>query len=718
MIRKTEQTSTAQEGLSRLVTLIWQHRAVFTACLLLSALVAAIGFARAPKRYHSEAVVALDVRKLQALPSESVMSPLPQESPVLRTEIDIIGSRSMAERVYANLRLGPSAIDTGGKNDRIVAGGNPDVYRKAIDEILNNVRVINDGRSYTIYISYTATDPVLAATIANGFAAAYIDYQIDLQTTATRRVSEWLGERLVSLQKKLEQSERGAAEFREKEGLVNTGGTSLQAQQLSGLNTELTALQARLAGTRARLATATEVLRTGEGVGLVEVLSSPAIQLLRAEEARVIRVIADINQSGARMNPQRPQLESQLASLKTQIGEEVSQIVSSLRNEIDINQKQQREVYANLQEVQRAMSAASIATVHAGQLEREANANRSIYETYLARYKQMIEQDGIATAEARIITQAMPGTKPTSPDRMLWALGALLLGTISGAGAALLMGVNSRSVGSIGTLQQQTGLAVIGRVPRMRTGEIKAGPGMFSGSAADFHCAVADIQTSIQLNQAKANGRSQVIAFTSSVDGEGKTFVVTNLARSLASSGLNVLVIDANLRDPSIGDAFGIQSAYHLARAMQGATPFDDVIHHDPLSPVDVIVSERQATPPDFILGADSFAALIAEMRHRYDLVLIDCPSATYELDLMRLAGMADAVAFVVDRERADRKNLENAVARLRANGEQVVGMVVNGVRRRKRGRDKTASSVIVDTAGSRQLKPSPRPTVLAGEAR
>ncbi|KQS76655.1 polysaccharide biosynthesis protein [Rhizobium sp. Leaf384] len=716
MIRNTEPSSQARGGLSRLAGLVWQHRFLFTACLLLSGLVAAMGYMRAPKRYHSETVVALDVRKLQALPSESVMAPLPQESPVLRTEIDIIGSRSMAERVYANLGLGQPAADINGKNSRFATAVNADGRAKSVDELLDNVRVMNDGRSYTIYISYTARDPVFAATVANAFATAYIDYQIDLQTTATRRVSEWLGERLVSLQKKLEVSEQSAAAFRQKEGLVGVGGTNLQAQQLSGLNTELTTLQARLAEVRARLATATDVLQKGEGVGLTEVLSSPAIQLLRAEQARVVRGIADIDQSGARMNPQRPQLESQLASLKSQIHQEVLEIVSSLRNEIEVNQRQQSEVYRNLQDVQHVMSVASMATVQAAQLEREANANRSIYETYLARYKQMIEQDGIATAEARIITRAMPRAKPASPDKVLWALGALLAGTACGLGAVWLRGLNCRSIGSVATLQQKTGLSVFGRVPRMRPGEIQVGPAMFSGKANDFHCAVAEIRTSIQLAQTTQQGKSQVFALTSSAQGEGKTFIVTHLARSLASSGLKVLVIDANLRDPSIGEAFGVFSAYHLARAVKGNLAFDDVLHRDPLSPVDVIVAERQATPPDFILGAVNFKLLIAEMRTRYDLVLIDCPSCTFELDLARIACMVDAVAFVVDPERADSLVLQAAADRLRAKGDQVLGMVLNGVRRRKPRSRNRAGPVILDPAGSRQMKPGPRSALLAGE--
>ncbi|SMF52608.1 capsular exopolysaccharide family [Xaviernesmea oryzae] len=708
-----------QDGIPRLLAIIWERKTVVLLCLLASFAIAAFGYWQSPTRYKSEAILALNVRKLQALPTESVVSPLPQESPVLRTELDIIGSRSMAERVLIDLQKANPPNSQPGKYARL--SSDPDAIRKdveaqkQIDDLLTNVRVMNDGRSYTIYISYYASEPAYAAMVANAFGEAYIDYQIDLQTTATRRVSEWLGERLGSLRTKLEDSEKAAAEFREKSGLIDTGGITLQAQRLSGLNAELTSLQARLAGSKARLATALEVQQSGDSVGLTEVLSSPTIQLLRAEQARVIRAIAEIDESGARMNPQLPQLSSQLASLNKQVGQEISQIIDSLRNEIAINEKQQGEVEARLKDVQRAISATNMAVVQSAQLDREAAANRSIYETYLARYKQTIEQDGIATAEARIISRAMPSRNPTSPDARLWGLAALLLGMSTGLVAALVLNFMDRSIGSVSALQQKTGLAVIGRIPRIPPKEVRNRSGKPGSGTADFDSAVADLKAYIQLSE----DRARVIAFTSSADHEGKTFVVANLARSLALSGVKLLVVDANLRDPGLAREFQIQPSPHLARAIAREISFDEVIQRDPASGVDIIAAPADGAPPDFTLGNKGFAALIAEMRQRYEFVLIDAPSASHDLDLLRIASLSDTVTFVVRSGVGDSADIENAVIKLRVAGKHVIGIVLNGVRRQKQRR-RSRWRGMFGTKGTSGQKPAftPRPSIVVSNAR
>ncbi|KJF72837.1 GumC family protein [Agrobacterium arsenijevicii] len=674
-----------QEGISRFIAILRERRKAVFLCFLASFAIAAIGYARSPIRYKAEAILALDVRKLQALPTESVVSPLPQESPVLRTELDIIGSRSMAERVLVILQK-ERVLDARQPKSEL-PNTDPAVRRndaetaKLIDDLMTNVRVMNDGRSYTIYISYYAGDPALAAKVANAFGEAYIDYQIDLQTTATRRVSTWLGERLVSLRTELEESERQASQFREKSGLIDTGGIPLQSQRLSSLNVELTTLQAKLAGSKARLATALELQKSGDGLAITEVLSSPTIQLLRAEQARVIRAIAQIDESGATMSPERPQLSSQLSSLNKQVDSEISQIIAALRNEIEVNETQRQEVQASLDDAQRAISTTNMAMVQSAQLDREAAANRSIYETYLARYKQTIEQDGIATAEARIISSAMPSRKPTSPDESLWGLLALLLGCGTGLATAFILNFTDRSVGSIASLQQKTGLNVIGRIPRISFGEFQNKPGKFSSGAADFYSAFADLQTHIQLAESKA----KVIAFTSSTDREGKTFVIANLARSLAMSGVKLLLIDANLRNPALGPEFDVESTSHVAYAVSREVSLDDVVQRDEASGVDIIVAEKGDLPPNLVLGNKRFAGLIAEARQRYELVLIDAPSVAYDLDLLRIATLSDAVAFVVRQDVADGASMKNAVIKLRVAGRPITGIVLNGIRRQRK---------------------------------
>ena len=449
MIWSEKQSAPEEFVLPRVLTVIVERRWSILACLVAGVAIAAVGYLDQPSRYGAEAVLALDVRKFQALPTESVVSPLPQESPVLRTEVDIISSRSMAERVLADLQaegidaakgFGLTAENGAGQaalSDRMNRAGTD--RRVLLDSLISGVRVTNDGRSYTIYVAFSGMEPEFTAAVANAYAEAYINYQVDVQTTATRRVSDWLGTRLVSLRSELERSEHAATLFREKSGIAKSNGTTLLSQQIAGLNTELARLRAQLAGSVARLATAVDMSDGKTGLALPEVLNSVAIQQLRTEEARLKRQLAAISESGAVKNPQIPELTSQLETIQAQIGAEVEQIVDSLRTEIEVTRRQQTGLEASLKQLQAEMSNANEAIVQADQLDREASANRAIYESYLTRYKQTIEQDGIAMAEARIISRAVPSGSPSSPSASAWLIGGLVFGLAAGAVAALLL---------------------------------------------------------------------------------------------------------------------------------------------------------------------------------------------------------------------------------------------------------------------------------------
>ena len=204
---------------------------------------------------------------------------------------------------------------------------------------------------------------------------------------------------------------------------------TLQSQQIAALNAELATLRAKLAGAEARLSTAIEASENNSGVALSEVLNSPGDPGTSdgtiPDRARIFRKSRRAEQLKASSSRS---LTRSLNSLKGQIGAEVQQILDSLRNEINVTHLQQASVEANLKELQDSMSTANKATVQADQLDREASANRAIYESYLTRYKQTIEQDGIATAEARMISRAVPARSKVSPRLSSW----LALGGIGG----------------------------------------------------------------------------------------------------------------------------------------------------------------------------------------------------------------------------------------------------------------------------------------------
>ena len=676
-------------ALPRIFGILWRRKLVVLAGMVLCIGLAIIGYMRSPAQYRSEAILALNVRKLQALPTESVISPLPQDSPVLRTELDIIGSRSMAERVLARLdREGftpdgklvsgeQTVSPTRGEDESdTTASADEDRNRSRIDTLLSNVSVMNDGRSYTIYINYRADNPVYSAAVANAFGEAYLDYQVDLQTSATRRVSDWLGGKLVSLRTTLEQSERAAADFREKSGLEKANGMTLQSQQVAALNAELANLRAKLAGTEARLSTAMEAANDKNGVALSEVLSSQAILPLRAEQARIERQILEIKQSGATQSAQLPQLNSQLDSLKVQIADEVRQVISSLRNEINVLQRQQSAVESNLKEMQDAMSAANQALVHADQLDREAAANRGIYESYLTRYKQTIEQDGIASADARMISRAVPAMSKASPKLQTWLAMGMIGGGVLGVVAAFLLELRDRSIRSPATLEQTTRLPIIGRIPQMSMRERKETARMVTDGQSSFGRSIADLQASLLLSGSPKASRA--IAITSAGDKEGKTLVVAALARSLSATGIRTVVVDANFSNPMIAQEFGDQFGPYLEEVIRGRQTLEAAVQHDLSSTIDFVATQSCEVPAEFLLGHEQFAKLISQLKRQYDIVLIDTPAVSSRADAIRVASLADTTVLVVRRDTANTDDVVAAVGRLRADGRKVCGIVLN----------------------------------------
>lgn len=687
-------------ALPRIIGILWRRKLVVLAGMAICMGLAVIGYMRSPAQYRSEAILALNVRKLQALPTESVISPLPQESPVLRTELDIIGSRSMAERVLARLdqqgftpdgqlvpaeqRKPPAATDN--SEFDASASTDEDRNRSRIDQLLSNVSVMNDGRSYTIYINYRADNPIYSAAVANAFGEAYLDYQVDLQTSATRHVSDWLGGKLVSLRTTLEQSERAAADFREKSGLEKANGMTLQSQQVGALNSELANLRAKLAGTEARLSTAIEAANNSNGVALSEILSSQAILPLRAEQSRIERAILEIKQSGATQSAQLPQLNSQLASLKAQIADEVQQIISSLKNEINVIQRQQAMVETNLKQMQDAMSAANQALVHADQLDREASANRAIYESYLTRYKQTIEQDGIASADARMISRAVPAMSKASPKLQTW----LALGTIGGAFlgvmAAFLLELRDKSIRSPEALENATRLPIIGRIPQMSVRERKDSARMVIDGQSSFGRSIADLQASLLLSGSPKVSRA--IAITSAGDKEGKTLIVASLARSLSATGIRTVVVDANFHNPMIAQEFGDQFGPYLEEVIRGRQTLEAAVQHDLSSTIDFVATQSCEVPAEFLLGHEQFAKMIAQLKRQYDIVLIDTPAVGSSADAIRVAALADATVLVVRRDTANSNDVMAAVSRLRSAGRTVCGVVLNSDRQRGKSKD------------------------------
>ncbi|MBS7702128.1 GumC family protein [Chelatococcus asaccharovorans] len=652
-----------------------------------------------PARYTAEASLVLEARKVQVILQDAVVSRLPQDSPVLRTELDVISSRSLAEKALEKLggaKSGEDASPAAAAPPLALSSLSqywpwsrahaPETLaessvRSEVDRLLNGLRVSNDGRSYTIFIAYTDRDPVYAAQVANAFADSYLDQQTGLQAGATRQASAWLGKKLDDLRSTLQSSEMAVEDLRSKSGLVESNGTPLQVQRLDALNRELVIARASRAGAEARLATARQLAQDDTGTGAAtfpEVLNSPVIQLLRKDQAQFSRELMSLESAGASKSAQIPALKSQLEALQRQIATETERVLLSLANEVDVARRKEEALASEFGALQASNAASSDALIHVKQLEREAEANRAVYESFLNRYKQTLEQEGLATPEARLVSRAEPPRRPSTAR-----LPMLVFGLVGGFGVGLALAMMMEHlddrVRDAARLEDGTGAKILGQiplVPAMLRAGAAVSPVMRPGSA--YSRAFSKLQATLGL--APQTGSAKVIMATSAAAGDGKTTTCVSLARSMARGGEKVVVLDADWHRPAVAALLRGGLAPGLADVVRGSATLAESLQVDRQSGVHFIAPGLTEGLPHSVLGSEAVGAAIAQLRQRYDIVLIDTPPVLSSAETALLSRFADATLFVVRWGATSTRDVVAGLRELSLCGLDRVNLVLNGV--------------------------------------
>ncbi|MFC5518430.1 GumC family protein [Kaistia terrae] len=684
-------------------------------------------YASQPQSYRAEAVMALDVRRIQGMPIDQVVTPLPQESPVLRTELDMIGSRVMAQRVLAKLAeagVDPFAVESGEapSGNQPSGGGQPaqvasgqsgsagedhaavpppdlagedrsaEVAAMREDRLRAGLKVVNDGRSYTIYIAYSAADPEIAARVANAYARAYLAYQDDVQIDATRRVSDWLSDRLRILAARLEQSEKEAERYRASSGLLEIDGVTLTAQRLSALNTELMAARAAHATAAARQKTAARLAADKDGLdSFTEVLGSPIIQQLRTSQAQFERRLRVLKDTGAAQSAEIPALASELDAVRQQVTEEVGHILASLQNEIDAAARRVASLESELRTAQANYGASDLARVKLEALVREARADRAVYESLLGRSKQIVDQNGLVDPGVRLLSEARAPGRPFG--LRLWP--ALLLGMLSGAASGLgLVWILERlddRVRSRRSLETATGAPVLATIPtfaRRRPRNLLGFGKPASGEAFDE--AILSLQWMLRLSP--ATRRAAVLMVTSALPQEGKTTIALALARSMAIAGRSVVLVDADLHRQSLARITGQPDPAEkpllgLGAFLRGDADLDDVLSPDAGSPLRMVVAPEPTADAQAWLGSGRMKLLVDALRDRFDVVILDAPPVLTTSDAAQIGSHVDAILFVTRWGGTSLEAVLSALQSLNQCGLSMPALVLNAVEHRAQQR-------------------------------
>ncbi|CAN5153095.1 polysaccharide biosynthesis tyrosine autokinase [soil metagenome] len=681
---------------------------LITALIVLAA--AVVITLQATPRYTATAEVMLDSRKQNVVDVQQVMPGLTADTSVVDTEVEVLRSRGLAEKVVDKLGLvsdpefNPYLRKPGGfASLRGIFGdkpqiGSPEQQRikqreAAIDAVERRLKVSRSGLTYVISIQFESDSPKTAAAVANSFAENYVTAQLDTKFEATQRASQWLNSRLDGLRTQVEAAESQVQQYKAANGLLSSEGATLTEQDISNLNKQIADARANQAEQEARLSTArSQMARGSSGDDLGEALNSPVIQQLRGQRAEVSQRVADME---GRYGPRYPELskaQRQLADIDSQIRSEIQRVISNLTAQAQVARGRTASLEGSLSRARGTLASNNGASVRLNELERNAESVRTLYQSFLDRFKQTTAQQGIEQSDASVLSRAKTPSVPSAPNVPV----SLFLGVVAAlvAGLAVLIilelldtgfstsldieqGLDLPNLASLPLLSSTVSSAIAKRIPPTRYVVEKP----LSAFAEGFR----NLRTSL-LASVPGEG-SRVISITSSLPREGKTTTSICLARTMALAGDSVVVVDCDLRRRNLHRASQHEPTLGLLEALSGQAPLDRCLMRDDLTNAVFLPIAKSDPVIEDVFGSPAMDDLLVELRKRFKFVLLDTAPVLAIADTRILAPKSDGTLFLTRWRHTHRNAVLAGLRQLQSVGAPITGVALTQVNVREQAR-------------------------------
>ncbi|CAN7416419.1 polysaccharide biosynthesis tyrosine autokinase [Phenylobacterium sp. LjRoot219] len=659
---------------------------------------------QATPKYTATANVMLDPRKEKVTDTEAVLSGLPPDSPTVDTEVEVLKSRQLAERVVKSLNLeadpefNPLASKPTGVKAVIasVAGmfGAPDQtklspieqqkqHELVVDNVLAGLSIKRAGLTYIINVGYESESPQKAALIANKFSELYLLEQMEAKFDATRQATTWLNQRLDELRGQVLADEAAVQQYKIANNLMSASGTNLTEAEISSYNVTLTQAQAQVAEDAARLNTARNQLAggsNGEDVG--EALDSPVIQKLREQRTQVSSTVADLQGRYGDRHPEMLKAKRQLTDIDAQIQAEIQRVISNLQAKVQVSRQRAGAISGSLGGAKGALVANNRAMVRLNELQRTSEASRTLYESYLNRFKETSTQQGIEQSDARVVSKAKIPTKQSSPKVTLNLALGLLLALGAGAGAIALAEMLDSGLATAEDVERRLEATYLGSIPSLASvaDDTNVAPidYVVAKPLSSFSEAFRNLRTSILY--ARLGEPVKIVAVTSSLPGEGKTTTSICLGRATALQGQKVLVVDCDLRRRTVNRVLRHEPTVGLLEVLNGEATLEQAIIPDSESGAHILPLAKSGVTPKEVFGTAAMDRLLNELRSRYDLVVLDTAPVLPVADTRVLAPKADAVIFLTRWRKTPQHAVESAFRLLAGTGAHIGGVALTQV--------------------------------------
>jgi polysaccharide biosynthesis transport protein len=605
-----------------------------------------------------------------------------------QTQYGLLQSRVLAEKVAVQLKLvdDPSFFEMYGAkveqsppvgaNGRFPADGRDARTRTAGTVLLKKVSVSPVRLSRLVTISFTSPDPVLAAKVVNNWTTSFMNSTLERRFEATAYARKFLEDRLVSLRERLENSERQLVNYASDQRIINLPGASTNAsgaggersiiaENLATLNGELTQAKADRIKAEARV-------RSGSGGAVTEALQNTAINGLRAKRAELS---AEYQKLMVQFEPDYPAaraLKSQIDQLDRAIGTEERRVSASFGNTYRDSALREKALSSQVEGLKGSLLDLRRRSIQYNIFQREVDTNRQLYDALLQRYKEIGVAGGVGVNNISIVDPADTPRKPSSPRLIVNMILATLAGLALSGMIIFLLEQTDDAVDDPADVERRLNIPLLGSIPKVSQ---ESAADALKDRKSPLVEAYISVQTNLRF--ATKHGIPHSIAVTSTRSGEGKSTTSLALAVLLSRSGKRVVIVDGDMRSPSVHGLLGLDNKHGLSDYLAGADDYKRLLK--PVTALGFVAMTAGSLPPNAaeLLTGDRLAVLITALGAEFDHVIIDSPPVVGLADAPLIGSQVEGVVFAIQSHGIRTSLVKVALARLESANTRVIGGIL-----------------------------------------
>lgn len=659
--------------------------------------------------YRATAVLLIEAQQQKAVSIEEIVGIDTSQKEYYLTQFEILKSNQIAERVIDKLNLSALPEFNGQHENQGLLENITSKFKSlafiqpylpeelpATDELSQEAlkqRVLTTFKekltisplpqTQLVNISFESEDPKLAARIANEIGNSYIESNLEARLTMTTQASGWLTGRLSELKQQLVNSKEQLANFLQQEGLIDLSGIDgLASTELSDLSNRLSAARDR----RIAAESLSYLLKQNKSADLAslssvsEISNHPQMRDIRLSEIDAEKRVSELSNRYGPKHDKMIQAQAQLKTVKDSASKLLTQLVKGLDKERQIARQQEVSLQKTLTAKKTEYQHLTVKEAKYDALKQEVESNRQLYDLFLNRQKETSATSDFKAANARFSDYAMTPLKPAKPRKAMIVSIAAIAGMVLATALVFMLESFRNTIEHTADIEDKLGLHLLGAIPSVKSKKLRNetldASLFFDTKQRLFTESVRSIRTSLLLNQ--ANQPHKRIAVTSSIHCEGKTTTAISLAVAMATME-KVLLIDCDLRHPSIGKRFGLETNnLGLTNILVMGAAIDKCIYHDDQSGLDVLSAGQLQPNPLELLSSKKLAELLPQLEGKYDRIIIDTPPALVVSDALVLGRLADATIIVAKAGETKLKQLTATISNMKKHDIAIDGVILN----------------------------------------